>query len=99
MRGIAEYGIMNAVAHSDFQIVIESNNCSGCGVCIERCQFKALSLPETVLISDLKRCVGCGLCVIVCPTEALHLERRDSAEILVPPIDIKEWRVQRLTVR
>jgi hypothetical protein len=32
MRGIAEYGIISAVAHSDFQISIESDNCSGCSV-------------------------------------------------------------------
>jgi electron transport complex protein RnfB len=95
MRGIAEYGIMSAVAHSDFQIALESDQCSGCGVCIERCQFKALSLPDTVLIADLKRCVGCGLCILVCPTDALHLKRRDSGETLVPPADMKEWRTQR----
>ncbi len=95
MRGIAEYGIMSAVAHSDYQIVLESDHCSGCGVCIERCQFDALSMLDTVLITDLKRCVGCGLCVLVCPTDALHLKRRDPSEILVPPADIQEWRMQR----
>jgi ferredoxin len=95
IRGIAEYGIMSAVAHSDFQIAIDDEACSACGVCIDRCQFKTLSIPDSILIADLKRCVGCGLCVLVCPTDALHLKRRDSGEILVPPADIKEWRTQR----
>jgi electron transport complex protein RnfB len=95
MRGIAEYGIMSAIAHSDFQIVVVEESCSACGVCIDRCQFKALSIPDTILAADLKRCVGCGLCVLVCPTDAIHLERRETGEILVPPADIREWRKQR----
>jgi Na+-translocating ferredoxin:NAD+ oxidoreductase subunit B len=99
MRGIAEYGILSAVAHSDFQIAIKEDSCSNCGVCLERCQFNALSIPDTVLVADLKRCVGCGLCVLVCPTEALHLQLRDSDDLLPLPADIKEWRAQRQTHR
>jgi ferredoxin len=95
MRGIAEYGILNAVAHSNFQIALEEEKCSLCGACIDRCQFKALSLPDTMLSVDLKHCVGCGLCVIACPTEALHLEQRKPDQMFTPPSDIKEWRTQR----
>lgn len=95
MRGIAEYGILSAVAHSSFQIALEEEKCSLCGACIDRCQFKALSLLDTMLTVDLKHCVGCGLCVLVCPTEALHLEHRESDQILIPPSNIKEWRAQR----
>jgi len=95
MRGIAEYGILSAVAHSNFQIALEEEKCSLCGACIDRCQFKALSLPDTMLAVDLKHCVGCGLCVIACPTEALHLEHREPDQIFIPPSDIKEWRIQR----
>jgi Pyruvate/2-oxoacid:ferredoxin oxidoreductase delta subunit len=96
MRGIAEYGILNAVAHSNFQIALEEEKCSLCGACLDRCQFKVLSLPETMLAVDVKHCVGCGLCVIACPTEALHLEHREPDQIFIPPSDIKEWRAQRI---
>jgi Na+-translocating ferredoxin:NAD+ oxidoreductase subunit B len=95
MRGIAEYGIVSAIAHSDFQITVQKENCTACGVCIERCQFNALSIPDIVLVADLKRCVGCGLCVLVCPTDAIHLEHRGTRENGVPPADILEWRRQR----
>lgn len=95
MRGIAEFGIMNAVAHSDFQISITSENCNLCGLCVDRCQFNVLSILDTKLYTDLQRCVGCGLCVLSCPTEALQLQRRNSEEILVPPANIRDWRKQR----
>ena len=95
MRGIADYGILSAVAHSNFQIALEEEKCSLCGACIDRCQFKTLSIPDTMLNVDLKHCVGCGLCVLVCPTEALHLEQREQNQISIPPSDIKEWRAQR----
>lgn len=95
MRGIAEYGILSAIAHSDFQIALEEEKCSLCGACIDRCQFKTLSLPDTMLTVNLRHCVGCGLCVLVCPTEALHLEHREPDQIFIPPSDIKEWRAQR----
>jgi Na+-translocating ferredoxin:NAD+ oxidoreductase subunit B len=97
MRGIAEYGISGAIARSDFHIAIENELCSGCGVCVDRCQFHALSVPDGIIAADDHRCMGCGLCVLVCPTEALHLNRRQEGEVLPPPIDINDWRTQRST--
>ena len=96
MRGIAEYGILSAVAHSDFEIELDESACNVCAACIDRCQFNALSLPDTMLAVDLKHCVGCGLCVLVCPTEALHLRRRNEGEIIPPPENIIEWRELRM---
>ena len=99
MRGIAEFGIMTAVAHSDFHMVVETDTCSGCGNCVERCQFNALSTPDVVVVVDYNKCMGCGLCVVVCSTDALHLERRPSGEISRPPANISEWRSQRIALR
>ena len=95
MRGIAEYGIMSAVARSDFQIVVKRDDCNGCEACLGRCQFEALKVTDGAAQPDYLRCVGCGLCVEICPTEALHLERRKAGEIAAPPEDIRAWRDQR----
>ena len=95
IRGIAEYGIMSAVARSDFQITVDADSCTACGDCIERCQFHALALSGATLSVDVARCVGCGLCVVVCPTEGLHLERRKAGEVQPTPVTIEAWRAQR----
>ncbi len=95
IRGIAEFGILSAVAHSDFQIVVDGDACNGCEACIGRCQFESLTMADGVAVSNYLRCVGCGLCVLVCPTDALHLHRRKEGEVPVPPEDIRAWRAQR----
>jgi ferredoxin len=99
LRGVAEFGIPTAVARSDFYMVVDAELCIGCGDCLERCQFGALSVPEDVSVVDHVRCVGCGLCAMVCPSDALQLERRPEGEIPLPPADIREWRTRRVETR
>ncbi|MEE9616842.1 MAG: 4Fe-4S binding protein [Anaerolineae bacterium] len=99
LRGVAEFGIPTAIAHSDFHTVVDAEECIGCGDCIERCQFGALAVPEDICVVDYAHCVGCGLCATVCPTDALCLERRPEGEVPPPPADIKEWMVQRAQER
>ena len=103
LRSVAEFGVPTTAIRSDFHTVVDAEMCSGCGDCVERCQFEALSVPDDVpstgsgqcCVVDYTRCVGCGLCAAVCPTESLYLERRPEGEVPLPPADIKEWMVQR----
>jgi electron transport complex protein RnfB len=95
LRSVAEFGVPTTAVRSDFHAVVDAETCIGCGDCLERCQFEALSLPDDICVVDYSRCVGCGLCATVCPTDALHLERRPEGEVPLPPVDIKEWMVQR----
>jgi electron transport complex protein RnfB len=99
LRGVAEFGIPTAVARSEFRATVDAGVCVGCGDCVARCQFGALSVPEDVSVVDHIRCVGCGLCVSSCPTGALGLERRSEQEIVVPPADLDEWMAQRAQER
>jgi Fe-S-cluster-containing hydrogenase component 2 len=99
LRGIAQYGISSAVAHSDFVLVVDSEACSGCNNCIERCQFNALSASEGIVAVDNQHCMGCGVCVVACSIDALHLERRPEKEITLPPAGHTEWGAQRQAFR
>jgi len=73
LRGMTEYGHLNAVGASDFLAVVDEELCSGCEVCVDRCHFKALHVPGDVCFVESKRCYGCGLCVSSCPTGAITL--------------------------
>ena len=99
MRGIAEFGIQTAVARSAFRAVVETGTCVGCGNCLDRCQFRALSVQDGVAHIDPDVCAGCGLCVTTCPVEALHLERRPEDETSKPPATLLHWMKERAEVR
>ena len=91
LRGVAEFGAPTAIAHSDFNAVVDGPECIGCEDCVARCQFDALAVPDGICIVDYARCVGCGVCTIVCPTDALRLERRPEGKNPPMATDDGEW--------
>ena len=92
LRGIAEYGHLNAIASSDFVAAVDGDLCTECGLCVDRCQFNAISLEDGIAKVDKKYCIGCGLCVTHCPTEALLLVEKPEADTAPPPETEEEWR-------
>jgi NAD-dependent dihydropyrimidine dehydrogenase PreA subunit len=53
---------------------VDTGRCTGCGSCVEVCQFSALSLgAQEHAVVDAARCHGCGICRRRCPEEALAL--------------------------
>ncbi len=56
--------------------VIDEDECTGCGACMDRCWMKALRLDGDRVVRLVERCIGCGVCRYVCPTDAIKLERR-----------------------
>jgi Na+-translocating ferredoxin:NAD+ oxidoreductase subunit B len=99
MRGMSEFGIQDAVARSGFRAVVDAGLCVGCGTCLDRCQFGALSLADGSAEVEPERCTGCGLCVTTCALEALRLERAAHAEAQRPPATILHWMRDRASKR
>jgi Pyruvate/2-oxoacid:ferredoxin oxidoreductase delta subunit len=99
MRGVAEFGVPTAIARSDFRVSVAEDRCTGCGACIRRCQFGALSKEGDLCVVDHARCVGCGVCVSVCPVEAMVMQRRPSGEVDEPPGTFREWMARRTEER
>ena len=56
-------------------ITIDEEKCTGCGECVEKCQFYAIELneDETRAEVDFDKCMGCGACEISCPMEAVTM--------------------------
>ena len=98
LRGMAELGIANVVASSAFINTVDATLCNACGLCVENCQFNALTVDDFALVNRM-RCVGCGACVNVCPDNALALIRRPEEEIKPVPVSMAEWGRQRAEQR
>jgi Na+-translocating ferredoxin:NAD+ oxidoreductase subunit B len=94
LRGMAEMGIANVVASSAFVNTVDETICTACGLCIDSCQFNALSLGDFAMVNQT-RCVGCGVCINACQDRALILVRRPEEEIKPVPVSIIEWGMQR----
>ncbi len=76
-----------AVAKSGFIVTIDSDLCSGCEACVDRCWFDALKMGDEYVMLDRDRCIGCGGCIRVCPEEALSLQAKPADEIMPVPKD------------
>lgn len=60
-------------------LIIHRDKCTGCGVCIERCPFNALTVVERLALVDDVACTLCGACAKegVCPFDAIEM-RKDT---------------------
>ncbi len=98
LRGVSEAGQPYAYVKSDYIISVDTDLCSGCATCVDRCQFDALTVPEDIVEISSERCIGCGVCAITCPEDALSLIDRpgDKKE---PPEGFMDWMTQKAMSR
>ena len=66
------------------KLLIQTENCKGCGLCIDACPKKILSLDSMAInqkghtparMTDESRCTGCGACAIMCPDCVITISR------------------------
>jgi len=70
---------------SAFTVEYDSDSCSNCQVCVDRCQMDAISIVDETAQINLDRCIGCGLCVSTCPSDALRLVKKPEEQLYQPP--------------
>jgi ferredoxin len=99
LRALTEFGLENSVARTNFYAVVDEDACTGCGTCLDRCHFGAITMADDVSHVDRQRCAGCGLCIITCPNEARSLLRRSEDETVHTPRSIQEWNQERAESR
>ncbi len=63
---------------------IRKDRCSGCGLCVEVCPYKALELDEKEKVAVINEalCKGCGACVSSCRANAIDLKGFKDEQIL-----------------
>ncbi len=67
---------------SNYYVTVDPELCTGCEVCIGRCQMEARVMVDGVAIVDIDRCIGCGNCVVTCESGATQLIPKE--EQLIP---------------
>lgn len=52
---------------------IVTDKCTGCGICMDKCRFDAISAESSGTFTvDPYSCEGCGVCLEVCPVDAVE---------------------------
>ena len=69
-------------------IIIDEDQCTGCGNCVDSCPYGAIELENNMAIV-LPNCNLCGICVESCPVEAITIVRdKESKE----KIDLSQYK-------
>ncbi len=71
-----KFGFSEAVVSSDMIACQNDELCDDCGICADRCHFRARRMSDGKLIFEKSKCAGCGLCVTSCPNDAVSLIER-----------------------
>ena len=61
--------------HARGTVELDSEECKGCGFCVEACPPRCLSLSDGLnrygvhpaVLEVAEACTGCGICFFVCP--------------------------------
>ncbi|UYP47771.1 Ferredoxin-type protein NapF [Candidatus Lokiarchaeum ossiferum] len=75
---------------SNFEAKIDIDECTACGICVQKCPVDAMDMIETAdglskAQVNYDRCIGCGVCARFCPSEAISIVRRK--ELNFTPVD------------
>lgn len=55
-------------------LILDSEKCTGCGVCTEVCPHEVLVIEDhRARIADRDACMECGACALNCITEAISV--------------------------
>jgi ferredoxin len=58
--------------------IVNRETCTGCGKCVEVCDFGAITIDNDGIASaDKEECAHCFACADNCPSEAIGFERKD----------------------
>ena len=66
------------------QITFKTDECKGCGLCVQACPQKIIKLSENTInakgfrpaaLTKAEGCIGCAFCAIMCPDVVIKVEK------------------------
>ncbi len=88
LRALNKHPKPAEIVFSNYTATVCGDECSGCEICLERCQMRAIDMnADNVAEVNGDRCIGCGLCVTDCPEEAIKLIPKPGTAYREPPPD------------
>ena len=78
---VAEYNY-GGVEIEPFIAEIDTDKCTVCGECIERCKYKSMSIQNDEIYIDPMSCTGCGKCLIGCNQRAITVNGNIDEKIM-----------------
>jgi heterodisulfide reductase subunit A len=68
-----------------FITVVDTDRCTGCGLCVTVCPFSAIVLDDTGAGRKARRipasCKGCGMCGAACPQRAVSMQHYTDQQL------------------
>ena len=58
-------------------IFVNYEDCTGCGACMDACEFNAILLQNDKATIDQEQCEGCQACIEACPLGAIYVSEID----------------------
>lgn len=66
---------------------IDEELCTGCGLCVQICPSKALSMRDGKAVVTGERSLNCGHCMAICPSEAITVAAIDDSMSRLASLD------------
>ncbi len=62
------------------QLILKTEWCKGCGICVAFCPQSVLRLENgKVILANAQKCIACGMCEMRCPDYAIYLREGAAA--------------------
>jgi len=88
LQGVSFHNAPVRTVSSNYEAVVEEDQCTGCGICVDMCQMNAINVDTGIAVINPDRCIGCGVCVYHCPQEAISLAGR--SDFIEPPKSFRD---------